>query len=109
MAKYKRKSYTIEATQWFKNGDHPEDNQETFIGSDGNSFLGEGKVVRYYRRPSIDGQTKCLECDDIMHNHGWIDEVYGSVVCPRDWVITIGERHTIRKPYVFDQIYEKCE
>ena len=28
MAKYRKKPIIIEATQWFKNGDHPEDNPE---------------------------------------------------------------------------------
>ena len=108
MAKFRRKS-VVEATQWFKNGDHPEDNRETFTGSDGKPFLGEGKVVRYYRTPKLDGQDKCQECDDIMHNHGWIDETNDSVVCPGDWVITIGERHTTCKPNVFEKMYERWE
>jgi hypothetical protein len=35
--------------QWFKNGDHPEDNCQNFISSDSLYFKGEGSVVRYYR------------------------------------------------------------
>ena len=75
MTKYVEKPSIIEATQWFKNGDHPKDDQEVFTRSDGNPFLGEGKIVRYYRHPEMDGQTECSECGDIMHNHGWIDKL----------------------------------
>ncbi len=37
------------------------------------AFFSEGKVVRYYRHPNIDGQTVCKHCGNTMHNHGWID------------------------------------
>lgn len=33
--KYRKKPVVIEATQWFKNGDHPEDGDEVF--EEGNS------------------------------------------------------------------------
>ena len=49
MAKYRKKPVVIEATQWFKNGDHPNDRTEMIIGSDGVPFQSEGKVVRYFR------------------------------------------------------------
>lgn len=41
--KYRKKPVVIEATQWFKNGDHPDDNPD--------QPGWEGKVVRYFRRP----------------------------------------------------------
>ncbi len=88
MPKFRKKPIVIEAEQWFKNGDHSEDNCETFTGDDGKSFQGEGKVVRYYRRPECDGQNPCVHCGLIMHLHGWIDTVQGGhVVCPSDWII----------------------
>jgi len=74
MKKYVKKPVVIEAVQWFKNGDHPHDACS--------GLYSEGKIVRYYRRPEIrggclDGQVKCKHCDDIMHNHGWIDTLEG--------------------------------
>ena len=108
MAKFRKKLVVIEATQWFKNGDHPNDNRETFTGSDGEPFLGEGKVVRYYRTPQLDGQTICDYCHEIMHDHGWIDTLPGGhTVCPGDWIITdVLGGHLPCKPNVFEQTYE---
>ena len=109
--KYRKKPVVIEATQWFKSGDHPEDNREIFKGSDGQPFLGEGKVVRYYRTPDLDGQTPCQHCGEIMHNHGWIDTLEGGhVVCPGDWIITgiKGENYPC-KPNIFEATYDPVE
>ncbi len=106
MAKYRKKPIVIEATQWFKNGDHPEDNCETFDIGEG-PFQGEGKVVRYYRRPGRDGQFLCINCKIIMHEHGWVDTLEGGhVVCPQDWIITgvKGEHYPI-KPDIFEATY----
>ena len=105
--KYRKKPVVIEATQWFKNGDHPEDDCGTFdVGS--GPFTGEGKVVRYYRTPELDGKTRCKKCDNIMHLHGWIDTLEGGhIVCPADWIITgiQGEIYPC-KPDIFEQTYE---
>ncbi len=108
--KYRKKPIVIEATQWFESGDHPEDNRETFTGSDGKPFLGEGKVVRYYRTPVLDGQQECV-CSRIMHDHGWIDTLEGGhTVCPGDWIITgvKGEYYPC-KPDVFEMTYNIVE
>ena len=95
--KFRKKPVVIEATQWFKNGDHPED------GTDG-----EGKVVRYYRHPDMNGQVACEQCGIIHHHHGWIDTLeQGHRVCPGDWIITgvKGERYPC-KPDIFAATYE---
>ena len=111
--KYRKKPIVIEATQWFKSGDHPEDNRDEFTGSDGKMFLGEGKIVRYYRNPAMDGQMLCENshggCSNIMHDHGWIDTIEGGhVVCPGDWIITgIKGEHYPCKPDIFDATYER--
>lgn len=108
MGKYRKKPVVIEATQWFKSGDHPEDDRETFADSEGVPFLGEGKVVRYYRRPELDGQNKCRKCKQIMHVHGWVETLEGGhIVCPGDWIITgvAGERYPC-KPDIFAVTYE---
>lgn len=89
MSKYRKKAVVIEATQWFKNGDHPEDGNAVFEQGDFEGELLEGKVVRYYRHPNVSSDYKCLNCGDIMHNHGWVDAIQGGhVVCPSDWIIT---------------------
>jgi len=58
MAKYRKRPVVIESTQWFKNGDHPQDNCIMIYPKDGGitkPFLSEGKVVRYFRHPEIPG------------------------------------------------------
>lgn len=84
--KYRTRRPVAEPIQWFKNGDHPQDNCETFIGSDGKPFQGEGEVVRYYRTPELDGKNECPKCGKIMHLHGWL-ETRNKVICPGDWLI----------------------
>ena len=109
--KYIKKPVAIEATQWFKSGDHPKDDRDTFYTEESGEFLGEGKTVRYYRRPDLDGQDKCKNCSDIMHNHGWIDTLEGGhIVCPKDYIIKgiKGEFYPC-KPDIFVQTYEKVE
>jgi hypothetical protein len=109
--KYRKKPVVIEATQWFKNGDHPED--DVFRPFEDTGALPtearEGKVVRYYRTPDLDGQNVCGHCGKIMHVHGWIDTLEGGhIVCPGDWIITgvKGEYYPC-KPDIFEQTYEK--
>lgn len=110
MPKFRKRPVVIEATQWFKNGDHPEDDCRLIQGPEG-PFLSEGKVVRYYRTPELDGQRLCEKCRHIMHEHGWIDTLEGGhIVCPGDWIITgvAGERYPC-KPDIFAQTYEPAE
>ncbi len=106
--RFRKKPVVIEAEQWFRNGDHSQDCPETFHGSDGLPFQGEGKIVRYFRRPDVEGERKCQHCGVIMHEHGWIDTKEGGhIVCPGDWIITgtKGERYPC-KPDIFAEIYE---
>lgn len=110
MVKFKKKPVVIEATQWFQNGDHPEDEAMNLItGPQGAGVVeNEGKIVRYYRTPKMDGQHKCMYCNDIMHNHGWIDTLKGGhIVCPGDWIITgVAGEHYPCKPKIFEATYE---
>lgn len=112
MSKFRKKPVVIEATQWFENGDHPKDNCKSLIHSEtGETFLGEGKVIRRYRRPDDPGERKCEHCYDIMHNHGWIDTLEGGHnVCPGDWIITgvKGEFYPC-KPDIFEAAYEAVD
>lgn len=106
MAKFRKKPVVIEATQWFKNGDHPED-----YGRIKGVVVSEGEVVCYYRHPDVSGDIVCHKCDNAMRNHGWIDTLEdGHNVCPGDWIITgvQGERYPC-KPDIFEQTYESVE
>lgn len=109
--KYRKKPVVIEATQWFVNGDHPEDGTEVFKEGQFEGQLFEGKVVRYFRHPDVPGDRACKHCGKPMHDHGWIDTLEGGHnVCPGDWIITgiKGERYPC-KPDLFEQTYEKVE
>jgi hypothetical protein len=108
--KFRKKPVVIEATQWFKNGDHPKDDCMRPYEDTGKipDEMREGKIVRYYRHPDVDGTSLCSKCGYIMHVHGWIDTLEdGHNVCPGDWVITgvKGEYYPC-KPDIFEKTYE---
>jgi hypothetical protein len=110
VTKYRKKPVVIEATQWFKNGDHPDDACRTItpVPGDGDPFLSEGKVVRYFRHPEVPGSTVCKHCGQTMHEHGWIDTLEGGhIVCPGDFIITgvKGERYPCKSD-IFAATYE---
>src|SRR6266568_304022 len=112
MAKYKKKPIIIEAEQWFKNGDHSQDDCQQFDYTDGSgSFLTEGKIVRYYRHPQDSGDRSCEKCGKTMHVHGWIDTLEGGhIVCPGDWIITgVANEKYPCKPDIFEKNYEPVE
>lgn len=101
MAKYRKKPVVVEATQWFKNGDHPLDGPADQ----------EGLVVRYFRHPDAVGDKQCEKCTWLMINHGWVDTLEGGhIVCPGDWIITgvKGEHYPI-KDEIFKMTYEAVE
>ena len=105
----------IEATQWFKNGDHPLDYTERNDGGQSPEYRRrenwEGEVVRYYRHPQVSGDKTCAMCGNRMHDHGWIDTLEGGhIVCPRDWIITgVKGEHYPCKPDIFAATYERVE
>ena len=111
MAKHRKKPVVIEATQWFKNGDHPKD--DSIMSERG--FLREGKIVRHWRHPARGrrhpdvGKEVVCDCSQIMRDHGWIDTLEGGyVVCPGDWIITgvKGEVYPCKSD-IFEMTYEK--
>jgi len=130
--KYRKKPVVIEATQWFKNGDHPEDYSGSMAGLEGGvmrEFSGEerrekgweGSVVRCFRHPNIPGADICrgvksgsnepIGCGRTFHEHGWIDTLEGGhTVCPGDFIITgvKGERYPC-KPDIFAATYDAVE
>ena len=114
--KYRKKPVVIEATQWFRNGDHPLDHDS--IGIDKPTAMDlikydeylcyEGKVVRYFRHPTVEGHTVCRHCSDSMHRHGFVDTLEGGhIVCPADYIITgvEGEFYPC-KPGIFHKTYD---
>lgn len=81
-------SPVCEAVQWFKSGDHPQDNCGEFYTKESGVFKGEGHVVRYYRRPDVSGEFPCPKCGVKMNDHGWIENGGdGFTVCPGDYVL----------------------
>lgn len=67
--------------RWWQNGDHPGDGYNPRKG-------GEGKVVRRFRAPDIEGAEICNTCGYIYHDHGWIEETE-SIVCPGNWIVPV--------------------
>jgi len=111
--KYRKKPIVIEATQWFKNGDHPRDNCFRPFEDTGEVPISarEGKIVRYFRHPNVSGDAKCDQCNHIMHDHGWIDTLEGGhTVCYGDWIITgIKGEHYPCKPDIFEATYDSVK
>lgn len=105
MARYRKKPVEIDAVQWHRNGDHPEDGPADC----------EGRVVRYFRRPEPEysGVKTHALCGRNWHDHGWIDTLEGGndgaqVVCPGDWIVTgvQGEHYPV-KADIFAATYEQ--
>ena len=85
MTKYRKKPAVIEATQWFKIGDH--------------------ESVKPHYSPHA-----CAVCGEPLGvSHGWIDTLEGGhIVCPGDWIITgVKGEHYPCKPDIFEMTYEK--
>ena len=79
--KYRKKPVVIEASQWFKHGDHPQVTQPSY--------------EQYQRGVPID-------C-------GMINTLEGSehIVTPGDWIITgVKGEHYACKPDIFETTYE---
>lgn len=109
--KFVKRPIVVDATQWFKNGDHPLDHTAVnlFISKQyqkDNDW--EGQIVRRYRHPNVSGETQCKHCNNRMHIHGWIDTLEGGhIVCPGDWIITgVNREHYPCKPDIFEKTYE---
>lgn len=111
MPRYRKKPVEIDAHQWFRNGDHPDDalppEDKVLPGE-----RSEGLVVRYFRRPEPEyAGTTVHDCGRTWHDHGWIDTLEGGhTVCPGDWIVTgvQGERYPV-KPDIFEVTYELVE
>ncbi len=92
--KYRKKPVVVEATQWFKNGDHLQ--VEDFEVAPDEVWTGD---------------WACKRCGRAKYAHGWIDTLEGGhIVCPGDWIITgvAGEFYPC-KPDIFEATYEVAE
>lgn len=108
MPKFRKKPVVIEAIQWFRNGDHPEDG---VAAARGQLRPAEGRLIRYFRHPDIPSAQICSECGIRFHDHGWIDTLEGGHrVCPGDWIITgiKGERYPC-KDKIFRATYDPVD
>ena len=96
MAKYRKKPVVIEATQWFKDGDHPMV-EMTWFDRDGAprwsvKEMPTFQATGYTQRPLV----KTLE--------GWHE------VTPGDYIITgVKGEHYPCKPDIFEATYEPAE
>lgn len=126
MSKFRHRPTVVEASQWWKSGDHPNDYTEDRPFMENGQFRmkpgaffkehdWEGAVVRYYRHPAVDGDHRCEHCGFQMHDHGWIDSAQGvqggHTVCPGDWIVTEmdGQGYYPVKPAVFTATYDPAE
>lgn len=109
--KYRKKPALTEATQWFKNGDHPQDKSTPIDGPDGPERLTEGKVVRFFRSLDIPGGRFCPHCGNVMQKHGLLDGLNGEEpVCPSDYIVTDPKGRYYRVPAAaFEAQYEPHE
>ena len=114
--KSKETGKIISAVQWFKNGDHPNDDCFRPYEATGKipTEMREGSVVRYFRHPDISGNSTCGSCGCTMHEHGWIDSGGNwQEICPGDYVIldeTYDKPNYVRRSTVeFLKYYEPIE
>lgn len=86
--KFRKKPVVIEATQWFKEGDHPAVNPQYTHGLNDEHW-----------RPTI------------PTGYGWINTLEGPhLVTPGDWIITgVKGEHYPCKPDIFAATYEPVE
>jgi len=109
--RYRKKPILTEATQWFKNGDHPQD-QSVPIERPGNSpSLSEGKVVQHFHSLKIPGSRFCSDCGNIMEKHGILNGINGDeTICPGDYIVTDRHGKFYRlKGVEFEEQYEPYE
>lgn len=87
--KYRKKPVLTEATQWFTNGDHPQDNTVPVTLPGGERGRSEGEVVRYFRSLNIPSVRRHSACGNPMQMHGLLDGLNGEeIVCPSDYIVT---------------------
>lgn len=111
MSKFKKRPVLIEATQWFHNGDHPQDEAVRIESPGGPSRLSEGQVVRHFKSLKIPGDRICGACGNPMKLHGELfDPTTGDedLVCPGDYIVTDPKKGTYYRVSAreFETMYE---
>lgn len=110
MPQFRKKPLIIEATQWFRNGDHPLDYQRTDAmyptPEVRKQYDWEGEVVQKYMPPVHAREKTCPHCGNLLRTHGYLTNA-DIIVCPGDWIITesTGEIYPC-KPGTFTTSYE---
>ena len=107
--KYRKKPALTEATQWFKNGDHPQDRSLPIDTPNGSSKkTSEGQVVKFFRSLNIPGGRFCEHCGSMMQKHGVLEGLNGEeIVCPGDYIVTHPKgHHYVVKTTDFERLYE---
>lgn len=87
--RFRKKPVLIEATQWFKHGDHP-----AVVGVPAGHEIEQHAYARH-----------------IIDAFGWVPTLEGGhVVSPGDWIITgVKGEHYPCKPDIFAATYEPAE
>lgn len=100
---------SIEAHQWFRNGDHPGD----LVGMLVDDPMGgkyekiEGAVVQFFQHPDHDGEDRCNNCGRKWSDHGWIDQgPDGITVCPGDYIHDLDYIHVRIGRADFESIFK---
>lgn len=117
MALYSALTPVIEAHQWSRNGDHPEDRTINRINT--------GRIVQRhpFYRPHVDHNAECDLCRKPLGDHGVMNPVIylellgeGNVVCPGDYIITHRDSkngrvrgYTVYKQELFNHFYGPYE
>lgn len=112
MALYSALSPVLEAHQWFRNGDHPEDRTINRINT--------GRIVQRHElyRPHVDHNELCPTCSKPMGEHGKLNpqihlwsENEDTEVCPGDYIVTHRDKngrvrgYTVYRQALFNYFY----
>lgn len=114
MARFRRKLALLEAIQWFRNGDHPNDRSTQISPGGSSTSLSEGRVVGFFRQQHVPGDRICAECGTIMHKHGLLkpdNAVNGEeLIHPGDYILTDSKgRYYRRSAKDFEANFEPYE
>lgn len=85
----------VQAYQWFRVSDFCE---------------GVNRDVDYFRHPDISGLTRCKHCQNMMHDHGFMETLEGEfTVCPTDYIVTgtHGEKYPVKEKIFIHRYVEK--
>lgn len=102
MALYAAISPLVEANQWFRNGDHPDDRTINRINT--GRVVGRSKTYKTDKADYV-----CDQCGKPSGNHGVLGDNF---VCPGDYIIThynpngTKQGYSVQRKHVFESRYE---